>query len=96
MPSLSDKLKSLGVKPAAEIKPQTVKKMRSPLEEALGGRWISTRRGDAFVVEQVYSTEYRHGSVPIHMTAPLDTLAAWARDERVGSLALPRSLISST
>jgi uncharacterized protein YprB with RNaseH-like and TPR domain len=88
MSSLSDKLKSLGVKPAAEIKTQAIEKKRSPLEEALGGRWISTRRGEAFVVEQVYSTEYRHGLVPIHMTAPLDTLAAWARDERIGSLAL--------
>ena len=88
MPSLSDKLKSLGVKPAAEIKPPAAGKKRQPLEELLGGRWISTRRGEAFVVEQIFSTEYRHGVVPIHMTTPLDTLAAWARDERLSSLEL--------
>ena len=89
MPSLSDKLKSLGVKVgASEIQPKAAGKTRPPLEELLGGRWISTRRGEAFVVEQVFSTEYRHGVVPIHMTTPLDTLAAWARDERLSSLEL--------
>lgn len=88
MPTLSDKLKSLGVKPATEIKPKAAKKKRSPLEELLGGRWVSTRRGEAFVVEQVFSTEYRHGVVPIQIDAPLATLATWARDERIGGLEL--------
>jgi uncharacterized protein YprB with RNaseH-like and TPR domain len=88
MPSLSDKLKSLGVKSAAEIKPKAAGKTRLPLEELLEGRWINTRRGEAFVLEQVYSTEYRHGVVPIHMTTPLDTLATWARDERISGLEL--------
>ena len=89
MPTLSDKLKSLGVKVGtSEIQSKAAEKTRQPLEELLAGRWISTRRGEAFVVEQVYSTEYRHGVIPIHMTAPLDTLAAWARDERISGLAL--------
>jgi uncharacterized protein len=88
-PSLSDKLKSLGVKVGtSEIQPKAAGKTRQPLEELLGGRWISTRRGEAFVVEQVYSTEYRHGSVPIQVDAPLATLAAWARDERISGLEL--------
>ena len=89
MPSLSDKLKSLGVKVGtSEIQPKATGKTRPPLEELLGGRWISTRRGEAFVVEQIYSTDYRHGAVPIQIDAQLATLAAWARDERISGLAL--------
>ena len=89
MPSLSDKLKSLGVKVGtSEIQPKATGKTRPPLEELLGGRWISTRRGEAFVVEQIYSTDYRHGAVPIQIDAQLATLAAWARDERISGLEL--------
>ena len=51
MPSLADKLKSLGVKASAqslsrasEIRPPVTKATAStPLEEALNGRWIETR-----------------------------------------------------
>ncbi len=89
MSPLADKLKALGVKVgASEIQPKAAGKNRPPLEELLGGRWLSTRRGETFVVEQVYSTEYRHGLVPIQIESPFDTLAAWAQDERLGQLDL--------
>jgi len=89
MPSLSEKLKSLGVKVgASEIKPRKAVKTRPPLEELLEGRWIQTRRGAAFVVEQTLQTEYRHGAIPIRLDSPLTTLAAWARDERLSRLEL--------
>lgn len=89
-PSLADKLKALGVKTGtAEIRPPIKKPARNTaLEETLNGHWVETRRGDAFVVEQVYSTEYRHGVVPIRVQSPLATLAAWAGDERISGLAL--------
>lgn len=87
MASLSDKLKALGVKVGtAEIR--TSEKKRPALENSLGGRWLPTRRGPAFVVEQVYSIEYRHGLVPIQIEASLATLAAWAGDERLSGLDL--------
>lgn len=89
-PSLIDKLKLLGaLKPAAEIKPPAPKARRdSTLEQALPGRWLETRSGETFVVEQVYSTEYRHGRVPIHVESGLGGLAAWAGDETISRLAL--------
>ncbi len=89
-PSLTDKLKSLGVKVgASEIKPPPPKARRdSSLEHVLDGRWLETRRGETFVVEQVYSTEYRHGHVPIRVESSLGGLAAWAGDERLSRLAL--------
>ena len=90
MPSLSDKLKALGVKVgASEIQPSTAPvKARSPLEELLQGRWVPTQRGNTFVVEQVFPTDYRHGASAIRLEAPLGTLAAWAHDERIGELQL--------
>lgn len=87
-PSLTDKLKSLGVKVgASEIKPPAPKTRRdSSLEHVLGGRWLETRRGETFVVEQAYSTEYRHGRVPIRVESGLGGLAAWAGDETIRRL----------
>ncbi len=87
MPSLADKLKSLGVKTGtAGILPPVNPAARSSLEETLDGRWLPTRRGEVFVVEQVYETGYRHGRSPIHVQAPLATLSAWARDESLQGL----------
>ena len=91
MPSISDKLKAHGFKPAAEIRPPVTHKTAGPLsylEETLGGRWVSTHRGETFVVEQVYAAEYRHGISPIRLGAPLSALAAWAKDERIDALQL--------
>jgi len=89
MPALEDKLKALGVKVGtAETKPS--KRLRSPpLEETLGGRWMSTQRGEAFVVEQLFSTDYRHGAVAIRVDASLGALSAWTADERVAQLPIP-------
>ena len=89
MPSLSDKLKSLGVKVGAtDIRLPVKAKPRSDLEEALDGRWVATRRGDAFVVEQVFPADYRHGLIPIQMGASLKAMSTWARDERISGLSL--------
>ncbi len=89
--SLSDRLKAMGVKVgASDVRPPAPKaKSGVPIEDVLDGRWIETRRGEAFMLEQTFETEYRHGVASIHLDAPLGTLAAWARDERVGSLGLP-------
>jgi uncharacterized protein len=89
-PSLADKLKSLGVKVGAdEIKSKVEiprKAARQPLEESLGGRWIESRRGPAFVVEQVYPLDYTHGNFPIRIAAPLTGISAWADDPRIAGL----------
>jgi uncharacterized protein YprB with RNaseH-like and TPR domain len=93
-PTLADKLKSLGVKVGtADVKPgqppETRSRKGSPIEEAVEGRFVATRRGDAFVAEQAFSTDYRHGVAAIRVDQPLDTLAAWANDPRIRETALP-------
>jgi hypothetical protein len=89
MPSLEEKLKALGVKTGtAEIAPPKPK-AHGTLEATLGGHWTPTGRGEAFVVEQVFSTDYRHGEVPIRVDASLAALSTWAADERVSGMPIP-------
>jgi uncharacterized protein YprB with RNaseH-like and TPR domain len=89
MPSLEERLRALGVKTGtADIPPQVPRQERA-LAEVLGGSWWPTRRGEAFVVEQVFSADYRHGQVPIRGDASLRALSAWAGDERVSGLSIP-------
>lgn len=92
MPSISDKLKSLGVKVGTSSlpppAPKPTAKNHAALEDTLAGRWVATSRGQAFVVEQVYANTYKHGSTPILLDAPLARLASWAKDERLNDLSL--------
>ncbi|MEW6093312.1 MAG: ribonuclease H-like domain-containing protein [Chloroflexota bacterium] len=94
--SLADKLKALGVRPASDLAPVS-SPLRAPdkkaaedtsIESVVDGRWIRTRGGETFVSEQVYSPDYRHGSAPILVTAPLTMLAAWAQEPRFADLPL--------
>ena len=88
--SLANKLKSLGVKVgAAEIQPPATKtKSGLPVEEVVDGRWIATRRGEAFIFEQTFSPDYRHGIAPLCSSAPLLLIANWANDSRIHDLPL--------
>ena len=84
MLSLSDKLKSLGVKmgpgPAPPPRPRAV----CPIEQAVPGRVQATPHGETFVVETDYPCERRHG--PLRVTAPPQIIAEWARDPRLTAL----------
>jgi hypothetical protein len=74
MPSLSDKLKALGVKVGAQdIKPPAKQPITSSLETIIPGRVLHTSQGDtyrrgAFSVEQLAA----HAACA---TAPLETLS---------------------
>ena len=87
MPSLSDKLKSLGVRlgpadlPLPHPRSQTVN-----LLEALGVLPISTLVGDTFILEQYFPPGYIHGRAPLSVSASLNTLANWVGDARLRDL----------
>ncbi|HXV42248.1 MAG TPA: ribonuclease H-like domain-containing protein [Anaerolineae bacterium] len=79
MLTLSDKLKSLGVKLGArDLPPPQAGYAAHAIEQVLPGRLESTPYGDAFVVETLYAPEYRHGRFGLRATAPLRTMAEWA------------------
>ncbi len=98
MVTLSDKLKSLGVKLGARDLPRPEFSQEPPLktqtetyaiEQVLPGRFQATPHGDAFVVETVYTPEYRHGQFGLWATASLQNIAEWAGEAHLADCESP-------
>ena len=86
MPSLSDRLKALGVKVGAQDLPAPQPANPYSIDRVLEGHLLSTPLGDTYVVEGHYPIDYAQGDVPLWYDRPLDALAAWAQDERIREL----------
>lgn len=89
--SLADKLKALGIKVGTADLPPSVPPtggMKTPIQRVVPGGFRQTARGEAFVSEQTFGADYRHGVQSIQLTNPLDAVAAWARDPRLSSFPL--------
>jgi uncharacterized protein YprB with RNaseH-like and TPR domain len=87
--SLADKLKSLGVRPASDLKPAVkLRDTEVPIHTVVNGHYIQTRLGETFISEQVYGSDYRHGRVPIGISPPLTILSALVREQRFLTLPL--------
>jgi len=88
--SLADKLRALGVRPAADLAPAPVKPAvaAASIEAVVDGRFVQTRRGEAFISEQVYGPDYRHGEASLLVNTPLAEIAAWAGEPRFHRLPL--------
>lgn len=103
MLSLSDKLKSLGVKlgardlqrpefdegPRPEPDERASGRDTYAIEQVLSGRTQPTPFGEAFVVETRYTPEYRHGRYGLWTTASLRTMAEWAGESRLAGCESP-------
>jgi uncharacterized protein YprB with RNaseH-like and TPR domain len=90
MPSLSDRLKSLGVQVGSDdLKPQQARRFQS-VRDHLGGEVMPTERGEAYVVAERYPAEHRIGSAPLWGPAPLDVLATWAGEPAIARLEAPK------
>ena len=83
MPTLSDKLKSLGVQVGARDLPPPRPRNAFAIEQVVAGRLQATSHGDCFVVETTYSTAYCHGRVALSAPVSLQMIADWARDARL-------------
>jgi len=87
---LSEKLKALGVKVGpADLAPP---KPKSPYEidSVVAGEFHPTPRGEVFIVEQIYTPDYRHGISPIVSSLPLSLISQWANDPRLVDMPLSR------
>ncbi|MBN2388852.1 MAG: ribonuclease H-like domain-containing protein [Anaerolineales bacterium] len=84
-PSLADKLKALGVKTGVtDLEPAgQAPGVRTPIQAVVEGHFVAGRRGEAFVVEQAWDANYRHGQAPLPLTASLAGIAAWSGDPRL-------------
>lgn len=84
MESLSDKLKSLGVKIGARDLPlPQPRRQAHAIERVVPGRFQATSQGDIFVAEKRYGPDYRHGRTGLRPEAPLQPIAAWAKESRI-------------
>jgi uncharacterized protein YprB with RNaseH-like and TPR domain len=88
MTSLSDKLKSLGVRIGARDLPPPRPREPYPIERVVPGRFQETSHGEVYVVEERYPLERRHGCATLQITAPLHVITEWAREPRLANVEL--------
>ena len=98
MPSLADKLKSLGVDLGINdlATKKTPRRDNYPIERVLAGEWQSTPQGETFVVEARYQADFQQGSVPLRGDAPLEIIAAWAKEPELANLDLEQFVFIDT
>jgi hypothetical protein len=87
--SLSDKLKSLGVKTGtahlAPPKPDSLS-----IDSVVAGNFLATPRGDVFIAEQSYPSNYIYGSAPLLSSFPLSFISQWANDPAIENFPLTK------
>jgi uncharacterized protein len=83
MPSLSDKLKSLGVNLGTKNFRPPIEKEEFPIEKVIPGSIYNTPFGETFVVESHYSSDYSQGTFGLVLDKPLDTISSWIGDHRL-------------
>ena len=88
MPSISDKLKSLGVKVGAANLSKADPTNQYEIDKVVSGEYRTTSAGETFVSSQTFGGEYRHGQASIRPEVPFDTLAAWSGEPRFMELPL--------
>jgi uncharacterized protein YprB with RNaseH-like and TPR domain len=86
MPSLSEKLKALGVHVGAQDLPAPSQANLHSIEKVLNGRTLENHQGKTFIVEEHYPWGAPHGQGAIKIDAPLDILARWAGHEQISTL----------
>ena len=88
-PSLSEKLKSLGVKKGSTL-PAPPKSESYSIDSVVDGDFSPTPRGDVFIAEQNYSSSYIYGTSPLISSSPLSLISQWADDPQLLSLPLSK------
>lgn len=84
--SLSEKLKSMGVRLGPKPTPAAPPKQKArsyDIEKVIQGSDIRTRYGPAFLVKETYPLDYIHGRLALCSQHDLDMLAAWAGTPRI-------------
>ncbi len=81
MPSLSDKLKSLGVTVGTDGIEPSKKQPKFPIEEVvMNGDEINTPLGQTFVIQEIYPADPRKRNLPLIFSASLINLSTWIGD----------------
>src|SRR5512141_498668 len=96
MPTLADKLKSLGVKTGTAGLPTPARTPGFGIDSVLEGSVLTTGLGDTFVYEERFSGDSQHGLTPIRLGVPLTVISTWAADPRISSLDLSSFIFLDT
>jgi len=83
MPSLSEKLKALGVNIGTDGLLPSSKSTKYPIEQIIDGQEVNTPFGQTFVVEKTYLSDPRSENLPLRFTASLATLSTWIGDPNI-------------
>jgi uncharacterized protein YprB with RNaseH-like and TPR domain len=87
--SISDKLKSLGVKTGSTL-PTPSKPDSHSIDSIVAGTFSSTPRGDVFIAKQTYPSGYIYGSSPLLSSFPLSFISQWAKDPGLKDISLDK------
>jgi hypothetical protein len=87
--SLSDKLKSLGVKTGTSHLAPPQPDSHS-IDSVVAGGFHATALGDVFAAEQTYPSNYIYGSAPLLSSFPLSFISQWANDPQISSLPISK------
>ncbi|MFC1922404.1 ribonuclease H-like domain-containing protein [Chloroflexota bacterium] len=83
MPSLSEKLKALGVNIGTDGLVPTSKSTKYPIEQIIDGQEVNTPFGQTFVVEKTYLSDPRSEKIPLRFSASMATLSTWIGDPKI-------------
>lgn len=86
MPTLSERLKTLGVKTGVSDLPAPTRVKASGIDSVLTGTVLATEMGETFVHEERFAADFRHGHAAIRPAVPLTIVSAWAADARLREL----------
>lgn len=96
MPTLSEKLKSLGVRAGPQGLTSPRPPNRFPIEQVVDGRIFDTPYGQSFVAEQLYPLEHHHGLTPLLLSASLHQIANWLGTPSLANNKLPDFIFLDT
>ena len=88
MPSLADRLQSLGIKVGTSnlTNLQSHSKLNHPIDRVIPGEWWKTNNGDVFIVETCYDADFRIGQVSLKNQSSLEVISEWAGSSRLAGL----------
>jgi uncharacterized protein len=78
--TLSDRLRSLGVKVGVSEISSPPKLEKYTIERVLPGTYLNTNQGQTYVVQQDYPVDYQHGKQTLLIDSPLLVIEKWARE----------------
>ena len=85
MPTLSERLKALGVQVGSKDLPTPQQGKSYPVVDVAAGRFIDIGNGRTYVIEQDFPFDYLQGQVGLRLSSVLNTIAEWAGETNIAT-----------